>query len=558
MNQADAKTTEAKPAESQPNEVKPTEAKSAEPQPNEVKPTEAKSAEPQPSEAKPTEAKSAEPQPSEVKPAEAKSAEPQPSEVKPAEAKSAEPQPSEVKPAEAAAPAAVSPATESASQPAAAPATAETPTPPAATAPPSKEAAAPAPPTDAALAAINRPCIGKPDALGTSRILTVDTALYRRIGVMQYAHSLPLADHEVVITFDDGPLPPYSIQALDTLASQCVRVTYFLVGSMARAYPSVVRRIVEDGHTIGTHSENHPSPFSHLPIDRLRGEIDKGIADVAAAAGTPDALAPFFRIPGLDRSELVEHEVAERSLALFSADTVADDWHRNIRSSDIVALSVRRLEQLGKGILLLHDIHQKTVAALPALFKELKDRGFHIVHVVPSPSDRIAIANKTRLLASAMAEQTMVSDSIDDAGPAIWPTAIGAERADDVMLPAPDAAAFHPDDASLPIDGVPVRWPDEQVHMPSPRGAFRADGDKKLKTSNADAEDPSGGSSAGSSARHRHHPDESNEDSSRSGRRHAKGERHGRHRADDGGSNPGLIDRLRGFASQFSPSQPAH
>ena len=285
------------------------------------------------------------------------------------------------------------------------------------------------------------------DALGTSRILTVDTALYRRIGVMQYAHSLPLADREVVITFDDGPLPPYSIQALDTLASECVRVTYFLVGSMARAYPSVVRRIVEDGHTIGTHSENHPSPFSHLPIDRLRGEIDKGIADVAAAAGTPEALAPFFRIPGLDRSELVEHEVAERSLTLFSADTVADDWHRNIRSSDIVALSVRRLEQLGKGILLLHDIHQKTVAALPALFKELKDRGFRIVHVVPSPSDRIAMANKTRLLASAMAEQAMVSDSIDDAGPAIWPTATGAERADDVMLPAPDAAAFHPDDA---------------------------------------------------------------------------------------------------------------
>ena len=60
---------------------------------------------------------------------------------------------------------------------------------------------------------------------------------------MQYPESLPLADKEVVLTFDDGPLPPYSNQILDIHASECVKVTYFLVGSMARAYPAVVRRM---------------------------------------------------------------------------------------------------------------------------------------------------------------------------------------------------------------------------------------------------------------------------------------------------------------------------
>ena len=55
---------------------------------------------------------------------------------------------------------------------------------------------------------------------------------------MQYPDSLPLADKEVVLTFDDGPLPPYSNQILDILASECVKATYFLVGSMARAYPA--------------------------------------------------------------------------------------------------------------------------------------------------------------------------------------------------------------------------------------------------------------------------------------------------------------------------------
>src|ERR1700752_5147598 len=66
-------------------------------------------------------------------------------------------------------------------------------------------------------------CPGHPDALGTSRVLVVDPAEHARIGIMQYRETLPLADHEVVLTFDDGPLPPYSNRVLETLASQCVK-----------------------------------------------------------------------------------------------------------------------------------------------------------------------------------------------------------------------------------------------------------------------------------------------------------------------------------------------
>ncbi|MGA7034567.1 MAG: polysaccharide deacetylase family protein, partial [Pseudolabrys sp.] len=65
-------------------------------------------------------------------------------------------------------------------------------------------------------------CPGNSNALGTSRVLTVSPSEFRGIGSMQYRQTLPLNDHEVVITFDDGPLPPYSNIILDTLASQCV------------------------------------------------------------------------------------------------------------------------------------------------------------------------------------------------------------------------------------------------------------------------------------------------------------------------------------------------
>jgi peptidoglycan/xylan/chitin deacetylase (PgdA/CDA1 family) len=235
-------------------------------------------------------------------------------------------------------------------------------------------------------------CPGNPDALGTSRVLALESGRLTRVGVMQYPQSLPLADKEVVLTFDDGPIPRYSLPVLDILAAQCVKATYFLVGSMAREFPAVVRRIHDDGHTIGTHTEDHPFRMNKLPVEKVRAEIDQGISDVSAALWDAKDLAPFFRIPGFARSDAIEEELAARSLVVFSSDTVADDWHRRIKPADIVGRAMSRLEARGRGILLLHDIHAATVAALPVLLKKLKEAGFHIVHVVPATADTMYIA----------------------------------------------------------------------------------------------------------------------------------------------------------------------
>src|SRR5438270_13983065 len=91
-------------------------------------------------------------------------------------------------------------------------------------------------------------CPGNPNALGTSRTLVVDPREHPRIGTMQYAETLPLQDHEVVLSFDDGPLPPHSNQVLDILASQCVKATFFLIGRMARSFPEGVRKVRDAGH----------------------------------------------------------------------------------------------------------------------------------------------------------------------------------------------------------------------------------------------------------------------------------------------------------------------
>jgi peptidoglycan/xylan/chitin deacetylase (PgdA/CDA1 family) len=325
------------------------------------------------------------------------------------------------------------------------------------------EPPSPAPSSDAAAAQSQTPklsqaCPGNPDALGTSRVLPIDFSQYQQLGRMQYPDSLPLNDKEVVLTFDDGPLPPSTDKVLDALAAQCVKATFFMVGEMARAFPATVRRVYEEGHTIGTHSDHHPTGFGQLPLDRMRAEIDGGIAEVSAAFGGDSRyLAPFFRIPGFARSDLVESELARRNLIVFSADVVADDWHRDITPAKIISLAMSRLEARGKGILLLHDIHPKTAAALPGLLEQLKANGFHVVQVVPSADYEMAMARRPMpaMVASAVPGELAIENT---GAPPVWPQAADGSTRDEVVLPVPDAAAFEPD-AVLNGDGFAVSWP---------------------------------------------------------------------------------------------------
>src|ERR1700692_4865899 len=159
-------------------------------------------------------------------------------------------------------------------------------------------------------AALAADCPGHPDAIGTSRTLVVDPREHRLVGTMQYRETLPLADHEVVLTFDDGPLPHNSDQILQILASQCVKATFITVGRMAQSFPEGVRKVRDAGHSVGTHTQNHPTGFDKFSIERARQEIDDGIASVTAALGDGGGLTPFFRPPGLRRSPAVEDYLA--------------------------------------------------------------------------------------------------------------------------------------------------------------------------------------------------------------------------------------------------------
>jgi peptidoglycan-N-acetylglucosamine deacetylase len=314
-------------------------------------------------------------------------------------------------------------------------------------------------------AALAADCPGHPNALGTSRTLVVDPREHPRLGTMQYPETLPLADHEVVLTFDDGPLPRNSNQVLEILASQCVKATFFTIGGMARSSPEGVRKLRDAGHTIGTHTQDHPLSMNRMSIERAKQEIDDGMASVRAALGddADTALAPFFRIPGLLRADIVEDYLAAQGIQIWSADFPADDW-RHISSSRVYDLAMKRLEAKGKGILLLHDIQARTVAALPRILNELKARGYHIVHVVPATAERPATATEP--------EQWRLHPSSENVAIAHWPKIPNFIFADAGALPAPSLSDFDLLDAQPIALAEPFDRPRRPAHgVPLPREA---------------------------------------------------------------------------------------
>jgi peptidoglycan/xylan/chitin deacetylase (PgdA/CDA1 family) len=232
--------------------------------------------------------------------------------------------------------------------------------------------------------AVAAPCPGNPEALGTERVIEVDSRSTPRVGRKQFPSTLPLGPKELVLTFDDGPWPGTTPKVLDALKSECVRATFFLLGRNSAAFPQLARRGLSEGHTVGHHSYSHPL-LNRMSVTKAEAEIDRGIAaDELALYGarrtTPTT--PFFRFPGFAANGALVDRINQRGIVVFGADVWASDWVK-MGSEQELRLILSRIERVGRGIVLFHDTKAQTAQMLPAFLRELKRRGYRIVHVVP-------------------------------------------------------------------------------------------------------------------------------------------------------------------------------
>ena len=187
---------------------------------------------------------------------------------------------------------------------------------------------------------------------------------------------------EVVLTFDDGPRAGKTPAILDTLDQFGVKATFLMLGSAAQANPALAQKVALRGHTVGSHTYDHVN-LTNLSRQAAIAEIVRGEEAVAAAlAGSGQSLSPFFRFPYLSQTGFLRTSLLHSGAVVLDVDIDSKDYYRD--SPSVVAQrTISRLEARGSGIILFHDIHQRTVDMLPAFLDQLAQKGYKVVRLVP-------------------------------------------------------------------------------------------------------------------------------------------------------------------------------
>ncbi len=187
----------------------------------------------------------------------------------------------------------------------------------------------------------------------------------------------------IALTFDDGPDPVHTPLVLDELRRLGAVATFFVVGERAAAHPDLIRRMVAEGHAVGSHSASHPDPWE-LSVRVLASDYRRGRAMLEAATGEPSRL---FRPPKgyWDLRGAVATRAAGLDPWRWTIDT--GDW---ARGADVESI-MESVAAVGAGdVVLMHDAIEKpvssdtldrsaTVASIAPLIERARARGLRPV-----------------------------------------------------------------------------------------------------------------------------------------------------------------------------------
>ncbi|HQW29597.1 MAG: polysaccharide deacetylase family protein [Verrucomicrobiales bacterium] len=179
----------------------------------------------------------------------------------------------------------------------------------------------------------------------------------------------------IAITFDDGPHPENTPRLLDMLKERKIKATFYVVGSMVKYSPELLRRMIAEGHEIGNHTVEHGNLVrlsDEALIKELRSAHDLIIAETGV---TPRTMRPPGGAIKKDQKKLIMKELGYPTI-LWSVDP--QDWKRPGPS----VVTSRLLSGASPGgILLVHDLHKPTVDAMPSTLDQLLAQGYEFVTI---------------------------------------------------------------------------------------------------------------------------------------------------------------------------------
>jgi peptidoglycan-N-acetylglucosamine deacetylase len=188
-------------------------------------------------------------------------------------------------------------------------------------------------------------------------------------------HSAKIATPQLALTFDDGPHPTLTPRLLDMLAERDLKATFFVIGRNVETYPDIARRIVSEGHEIANHTWSHPA-LSKLPPERVVEELRLTHEKVLEITGCRmTSLRPPYGATN-DRVRQTAFDRFGYTTIMWSVDPL--DW--KYRNTTRVTRALVSGAAPG-AVLLAHDIHPTTIAAVPSTLDQLLGRQFQFLTV---------------------------------------------------------------------------------------------------------------------------------------------------------------------------------
>jgi peptidoglycan/xylan/chitin deacetylase (PgdA/CDA1 family) len=174
----------------------------------------------------------------------------------------------------------------------------------------------------------------------------------------------------IALTFDDGPHGTLTPRLLDVLKAKNVKVTFFVMGIKAVMHPDILKRAHEEGHEIANHVWDHPV-LSKIPREQVHDQLERTTAAIQAAISVPPkVMRPPYGNTNKGLNEFI-YKNDKLKVILWSYDT--NDWKRPA-PSEIVSKTVAKIKP--GAVILCHDIHPGTIAAMPELIDKLHAAGY--------------------------------------------------------------------------------------------------------------------------------------------------------------------------------------
>ena len=184
----------------------------------------------------------------------------------------------------------------------------------------------------------------------------------------------------VALTFDDGPSPKTTPVALDLLKKYNAKGTFFMVGHAVEGNEDIIKRVIAEGHQIGNHSWDHPV-LTKISLEKAKSQINDTTAALKKASGLDVHIMrpPYGAINGAIQAAV------DQSFILWDVDTL--DWKN--RNTASIMKEVRKAQP--GSIILMHDVHQTTIDALPLILQYLTEQGFEMVTIEELMGDQLEL-----------------------------------------------------------------------------------------------------------------------------------------------------------------------